>query len=243
VLTKNMGTYELIHCDAPQGVAQIAADALLDQIAAARDKPFCLGLSGGRIAEPFFKAVVQEAGARRLSLDNVEFFWVDERCVPPESSESNYHLAWEHLLGPMQTPPARVHRVRGEIGGKRAAEAAEAEIRGLAPAGDDGQPVLDLVLLGMGEDGHVASLFPDEPEEVRNRKEVYRVVDDAPKPPPERVTMNYRALKAARQAWVLVSGAGKEAALRDSLAVGGPTPLGRVISLRDHTRIMTDLGL
>ncbi len=101
-------------------------------------------------------------------------------------------------------------------------------------------PVLDLIFLGMGEDGHVASLFPDENEAVSSDNAVYRAVKNSPKPPPNRITLGYAAIAAARQAWVLVSGAGKEAALHESLAANGCTPLARVTKFRTQTSIFSD---
>jgi 6-phosphogluconolactonase len=238
-----MGNYELIDCDHAQAVATKPASALLDMLEAApQHRPFSLALSGGRIAQPFFEAIVKQARIRSRSMENVEFFWADERSVPPQSSESNFKLAWEHLLAPLETPEKRIHRLRGEIAPELAAGQAEAELRGIAPLGDDGQPVLDLIFLGMGEDGHVASLFPNEPEEIVHLKKVYRPVI-AQKPPPQRITLGYLSICAAREVWVLVSGPGKEAALKNSLANEGGTPLSRVIRLRNKTRLFTDVAV
>ena len=114
----------------------------------------------------------------------------------------------------------------------------------LAPLGRgegvDSLPVLDLIFLGMGEDGHVASLFPGEMETAGSDKAVYRAVNNSPKPPPNRVTLGYAAIAAARQVWVLVSGAGKKEALRESLAANGNTPLARVTKIRTQTKIFSD---
>ena len=92
----------------------------------------------------------------------------------------------------------------------------------------------------MGEDGHVASLFPREASELRESRAVYRSVI-GPKPPPNRVTLGYAAIVAARKVWMLASGAGKEIALRESLSATGTTPFGRVIQLRSRTNIFTDI--
>jgi len=102
--------------------------------------------------------------------------------------------------------------------------------------------VLDLVLLGMGEDGHVASLFPGEAEDVMNSSAVYRAVT-ASKPPPRRISLGYGALVAAREVWMLASGSGKETALRESLSPTGATPLARLLRARGRTRIFTDIRL
>ena len=149
-------------------------------------------------------------------------------------------MAQELLLGPLGIAGHLIHRIRGEDPPESAAARAQAEISQVAPVTSEGQPVLDLIFLGMGEDGHVASLFPGEPEYVMASKAVYRPVV-AVKPPPHRITMGYPTIAAARQVWVLASGAGKEIALRDALGPGGSTPLGRVLKLRSHTKIFTDV--
>ena len=96
----------------------------------------------------------------------MDFFWGDERCVPPNHPDSNYRLADDALLRPLGIGPERLHRIYGELEPAVAARAAEAELRAAGPVPPTEQPVLDLVLLGMGEDGHVASLFPDAPPEL-----------------------------------------------------------------------------
>ena len=199
-----------------------------------------VALSGGRISQHFFAAVVEGARRGKISFASVHFFWADERCVPPDDAESNFRVARELLLAPLKIADDRIHRIRGEASPDFAAAEAEAEICRIAPLTDHGQPVLDLVFLGMGEDGHVASLFPGEPESVMTSPAVYRAVT-ATKPPPRRITLGYAAIAAARQVWVLASGAGKEVALRDSLDPAGQTPLARVIKARLRTRILTDV--
>lgn len=103
------------------------------------------------------------------------------------------------------------------------------------------QPVLDLIFLGMGEDGHVASLFPNAPAGVVSCPGPFLFIANSPKPPPRRVSLSYAAIAAARQVWVLISGAGKEQALRESLDFSGKTPLARVIELRQKTLIFRQI--
>jgi 6-phosphogluconolactonase len=102
--------------------------------------------------------------------------------------------------------------------------------------GVDFQPILDLIFLGMGEDGHVASLFPGESEMAAANQAVYRAIKKSPKPPPNRVTLGYAAMAAARQVWVLVSGTGKKAVLHESLFCKNRTPLARVTQFRTQTK-------
>ena len=147
--------------------------------------------------------------------DGIELWFGDERCVGPEDPESNYRLAAETLLG--HAPGALVHRIEGERGAEAAADAYEALLSARVPAADGGVPVLDVVLLGIGEDGHVASLFPHHPAlSVVGRAVV--AVHDAPKPPPDRVSLSVAVLRAARCCVVIASGDAKAAAIASLLA-------------------------
>jgi 6-phosphogluconolactonase len=97
-----------------------------------------------------------------------------------------------------------------------------------------------LIFLGMGEDGHVASLFPGAPPEILNCSSPYLAIEKSPKPPPRRISLSYATIAEARQVWALVSGVGKEEALRASLRPGGQTPLARVLRSRSRTKIFCD---
>ena len=146
-------------------LARAAATAWLDQVYAANRAGalHCVALSGGRIAKSLFSAASQQACARKILFSNVHFFWADERCVPPDDAESNFRMAHEYLFSPLKVQDDHVHRICGEQPPDVAAAEAEVEIRRLVPLNRVDQPVLDLIFLGMGEDGHVASLFPGEP--------------------------------------------------------------------------------
>ena len=238
-----MPNHELFSFATDDALAGAVADRWLDELAAREDDPapYCVALSGGRIAKKFFVAVAERAPVRSVSFGHVHFFWADERCVPPSDAESNFALAKAHLLDPLAISPDKIHRVRGEILPKWAAAEAEAEICRIAPVTGGGQPVLDLVFLGMGEDGHVASLFPGVLEEAVRSRSVYLPVV-ASKPPPQRITINFAALAAARQVWVLASGAGKESALRESVSTEARrSPLARVLATRAKTMIFADI--
>jgi 6-phosphogluconolactonase len=232
-----MGHFELISFTTAEELAGAAASSWLDGVAAAKG-PFCVALPGGRIAGKFFSAATERARARSQSLGQVHFFWSDERCVPPSDPESNFRLARERLLDPLEIPAAQIHRLRGEADPEEAAREAESEMRRIVPCDASRQPMLDLALLGMGEDGHVASLFPGESEALLQNPAVFRAII-GPKPPLGRITIGYAALAAARQVWVLVSGAGKETALRESFSLGGRTPLARLLKMRHETAIFS----
>jgi 6-phosphogluconolactonase len=237
-----MGTIDMRTFGGPQPLAEAAADDCLSAISngTPHDAAFLLALSGGRIAKTFCSALAEKATSRGLG-EQVHFFWSDERCVPPEDPESNFLLANEALLRPLSVPPNQIHRIEGEKAATLAFVKAEADLRALAGLTPFGQPILQLVLLGMGEDGHVASLFPGESEQDFTSAAWFRCVT-ASKPPPQRVTMGLPAILAAEQVWVLASGAGKRNALQESLRPDGQTPLARVIAGRTSTRIYSDIG-
>ena len=244
-----MKNFELISFATADKLARAVASAWLDEIEAANRavKMHCVALSGGHIARNFFAAVAEQAKARKIgdggtpSLPtNVHFFWADERCVPPDDPESNFYLAKELLFEPLKIGDAQIHRIRGENSPEAAVKAASAEISKIVPLNEAGLPIFDLIFLGMGEDGHVASLFPGKSDVLILDKVIYRAVNNSPKPPSNRVTVGYTTITAAKQVWVLVSGAGKETALRESLFSEGRTPLARVAQFRTHTKIFSD---
>lgn len=202
--------------------------------------PYTVALSGGRIARTFFAEIARQAlGSGGKIFGGVHFFWADERCVPPSDPESNYAIARQLLFEPLGIQDAQIHRLKGEGPEPLALKQAMDDICSVAPV-RKGQPVLDMIFLGMGEDGHVASLFPGESESVMADRAVYRAVT-AVKPPPRRMTLGYEAIAQAAEVWVMVSGAGKEKALGESLSPAGKTPLARVLRLRKQTKIVTDV--
>ena len=239
-----MAEYDLTQFQNAGELACAVASVWLDEIACASQtgRAYCVALSGGRIAGALFSEATRQMRARNESPSHIHFFCADERCVSPDDAESNYRVARQLLLDPLGIAADRIHRVWGEVDPDAAVREAEAELRRIVPLASYGQPVLDLILLGMGEDGHVASLFPGEPEAVVSSQAAYRAVT-APKPPPRRVTLGYGVIAAAREVWVLISGGGKEAALRESLRPEGRTPLATVLRSRSRTRIFSDLRL
>ena len=236
---------ETLNFSTPDDLAWAVASSWLDEIAAANrsGKPHFAALSGGRITLKFFAAVIEQSKARNTSLSNVHFFWADERCVPPDHKESSYAAAAEHFFRPLAIAPDKIHRILGELPPERAAQLATEDIQKTVPCNADRQPMLDMVFLGMGEDGHVASLFPEEPEAARHNPAIYRAIGNSPNPPPNRVTLGYDAIAAARNVWVLASGAGKESVLRESLSPDGKTPLARVLKMCAAAKVFTDIKM
>lgn len=238
-----MANYELLTFPNADALARAAAEAWLSEIAAASraGKTHCVALSGGRIAQNFFAATVALAAVRKVSFDCVQFFWADERCVPPTDPDSNFKMAAELLLAPLKIIADKIHRLRGEDPPQVAVNIAQSELCRLAPQNQQSQPVLDLIFLGMGEDGHVASLFPNADAKILDISVPFLVVENSPKPPPTRISLSYKTIFAAKNIWILISGAGKAAALRESLSSKGVTPLARVI--HEHpVKIFADIN-
>lgn len=237
-----MDKVNLLSFPGPVELANTAAQDWLAQLAARPPDSgnYCVALSGGRIAKTFSSAVANLAKARNYTFPSVHFFWGDERCVLPTDAESNFAIAQQLIFEPLHIPQNQIHRIRGEEQPEHAASAAEAELRRYVATSSNGQPVFDMIFLGIGEDGHTASLFPTEPPEMVKNQAVFRSVVGT-KPPPRRVTLGYQTIAAAAQVWVLASGAGKENAFRDSLKPDAQTPFGRVLKLRTGTKIYSDV--
>lgn len=186
-------------------IADCGADAL-----SARGR-FMLALSGG--STPRAAYVRLATNHPELDWQRTHVFWSDERCVPPDEPRNNYRMAREALLDRVPIPQAHVHRIRGEADPVQAAAEYERELNGAGA-----EPLaLDLVLLGLGEDGHTASLFPGQPAVHETVHHVLAV------PGPDglrRITLTPPILNAARRVTFVVSGAGKAARLRQ--VIEGP---------------------
>jgi 6-phosphogluconolactonase len=228
--------FELLSFSGPDELARAAARQWLARIGDARSQ-FTVALSGGRIATNLFSATAKLAG-ENLAIHTIQFFWADERCVSPDHPDSSYRTARELLFEPLKIPAANIHRIRGEDPPPAGAQAATTELLGITTKNAHDMPVFDLIFLGMGEDGHVASLFPGA---VAQSGIYYPVI--GPKPPPQRITLSYGVLAAAQEVWVLVSGPGKERALKASIQPDGRTPLAQVLRSRGGTKVFSDVRL
>jgi 6-phosphogluconolactonase len=186
---------ELVIADSEKELASIAAARLAE---AAREGGNIV-LTGGHTP----KLAYERAAEEQADWSRVELWWGDERCVPPDDDRSNYKLAKEALLDAIDRPPQAVHRIRGELGKEEAAAAYESEL---------GDAPLDLLLLGIGPDGHVASLFPN----AHTLGEAARVLPAEPGLDPfvDRVTLSVPALRSAKEILFLVAGDDKADAAR-----------------------------
>jgi 6-phosphogluconolactonase len=206
----------------PEATAERAAVEIARAIESARELRGVahLALSGGSTPKRTYELLA----SKLEDWDGVEIWFADERCVPPEDAESNYRLAAETLLRPAAIDPARIHRMEGELGpDEGASRYADALRTGVAPNDATPQsapalPVLDLIALGIGPDGHVASLFPGAPTLDAGEQALALGVHESPKPPPERITLSLAVLRAARRCVLLATGAGKADAIAAALA-------------------------
>jgi len=173
-----------------------------------------LALSGGTTPGRTYELLAQEP----LQWSAVEVWFADERCVGPEDPESNYRLAAETLIQTAGLPPEHVHRMEGELGPKQGAERYALQLREHVSSTDGDLPVLDLISLGIGPDGHVASLFPGAATLDGAEHELCQGVWDSPKPPPERITLSLAVLRAAASCQLLATGASKADAVNAMLA-------------------------
>jgi 6-phosphogluconolactonase len=164
-----------------------------------------LALSGGSTPARTYELLREQVE----SWKDIHVWFADERCVAPEDDESNYKLARETLIdGAVDLDPAAVHRMQGELGPERGAERYAQELREHAPLEHE-LAVLDVIVLGIGPDGHVASLFPGAATLEADAGELCLGVHDSPKPPPERITLTLAVLRAARRCVLLATGASK----------------------------------
>jgi 6-phosphogluconolactonase len=207
----------LTSCPDDETVARRAAihvTRVLEEARAARGIAH-LALSGGTTPGRTYELLGEEAAA----LESVGLWFADERCVAPDDEESNYLLAQRALIDPASIDPARVHRMRGELGPEQGAASYAAELCGPGgPQRQEGVPILDLIVLGIGPDGHVASLFPGAPTLSVGEEVICQGVSDSPKPPPERITLSLPVLRAARGCLLLATGASKADAVEAMLA-------------------------
>jgi 6-phosphogluconolactonase len=207
-------------------LARAAAEALVGRLAAAQALrgQASVVLTGGGIGIAVLEqvaALAAEPVREWVDWTAVDVWWGDERFVPADDPERNEKQARQALLDAVAVPAARVHAMPASDGAFAEPEDAAAWYAGqlAAAAGTDGDvPAFDVLLLGMGPEGHVASIFPDSPA-ARDERSVV-AVRDCPKPPPTRISLTFPAINRAAEVWLLVSGSGKAGAVAQAL--GGP---------------------
>ena len=176
---------------------------------------FTLTLSGGNTPKGVYTALASAEFKNELEWGKVHVFWGDERPVVQTHPDSNYRMAKESLLDHVAIPPGNIHRIAGEEDSMLAAQQYEDELREFFDTPDGGMPVFDLILLGMGDDGHTASLFPDsEAIKINDRLVVENYVK---KLNTHRITFTFSLINNAKNVLFLVTGSSKSKALRQVL--------------------------
>jgi 6-phosphogluconolactonase len=198
---------------------------------------FMVALSGGSLPGLIAPALLAEPLRRRLDWAAWHVFFADERCVPLDHPDSNYRLACQRLFDHLPIPPAQIHPLAAPFSAVEAAKAYRFVLK--AVFGKANPPQFDLILLGMGPDGHTASLFPGHPL-LSERKAWVAPILDAPKPPPERITLTLPVLNAARVVAFIATGAGKAEVLPQVLRPGSTLPAGLVQPTSGHLHWLVD---
>ena len=196
---------ETLSQDAAQYIVRIAQESI------AAHRRFSIALSGGSTPKKLYGMLAEEPYRSQIDWAHVDIFWSDERCVPPDDAESNYHMAQEVLLSKIPIPANQVHRMPADQTDRDAASYAYT-VEMQQVFGSDSVPSFDLIQLGMGPEGHTCSLFPHQASLHEQQRLVMPVV--VPKPPPPRLTFTPRLMNAASHVLFLVTGAEKQDAVK-----------------------------
>lgn len=238
------GSCELLVVQDREALVAVAAETIVQAcLVAGRERGRCLlALSGGSTPGPIFRRLASPEYERLVPWARVHLLWGDERCVPADHPQSNYRLAAESGL--VSPALAGIHRMRGEIAPAEAAVAYEGLLRSLlspAAATDatpSEPPRLDLALMGLGEDGHTASLFP---ESADLDEEERWVVATEPRSELRRLTLTLPVFRQARRLLFVIEGERKAEALRRTLSGEEPDlPAARLLQTRGRVTLLSD---
>lgn len=219
--------------DNPELMARRVAEWIID-LANAKQGKFAICLSGGSTPQLFYRHLAEPGYRDRFPWPRAHWFWGDERFVPQDDALSNYRMVHETLLSHAPIPPTNIHAIPTEaMEPDTAAAAYERELKAFygAERFDPARPLFDVNLLGLGEDGHTASLFPGNPVLAERERWVRAVVGAKPE---ARITLTYPALDSSAHAAFLVTGKDKRAIFErlrrgdDSLPAAGIRPAGRL---------------
>ena len=184
---------------------------------------FRLCLCGGNTPRPVYAKLAQ---SKDIPWERVQITFGDERCVPPEDAQSNFKMAKESLLDSVPIPAGNVFRIRGELPPEQAAQDYQDKLRQVASRFGETRYLHDLLLLGLGEDGHSASLFPETAALEETERDV--VANFVPKFGTHRITLTYPLLNAAREICFLINDPSKAGVIDAIVAGGSSFPAGKV---------------
>ncbi len=191
--------------DNPKEVAEVFAKSLVLLLKTDK-RPFHIALSGGTTPKLLFN-VLAEKYAKKVNWNGIHFWWGDERLVPPTDNESNFKMTQEHLLKHINIPAEQIHRVKGEMQPLKANSQYINEIKNSLPL-ENNLPVFDLVILGMGSDGHTASIFPNQLELILSEK--ICEIASHPETGQKRITLTGKVINNAKRVVFLVTGEQKK---------------------------------
>lgn len=201
-------TYKIIKPD-PEALCLEAAKDLkrLAQQNIDAKGEFTVALAGGSTPKQFYQTLAKAPYATTMPWGKMRLFFGDERAVPADHPDNNFGMANRHLFKKISIDPTRIHRIQSELEPQQAAQAYHTIVKGFLPLDEAGWPVFDLVLLGLGPDGHVASLFPDtDILEVEDRCAAAVWVEDKKT---WRVSLTLPVINSAQHVWLMVTGEGK----------------------------------
>ncbi|HEY9292998.1 MAG TPA: 6-phosphogluconolactonase [Microlunatus sp.] len=217
----------LVHADA-DAVAEAIPVRLLTRLTELQqqdpDRTINLGLTGGRIATRAYQRLATDGPGSGVDWSRVALWWSDERFVAGDSDDRNDRGALAALLPALPLDEAQLHPMPADDGALALDDAAEVY------GGEFADTVLDVCLLGVGPDGHIASVFPDHPSFDASLTATTDVISvrDSPKPPPLRISLTHRAINRSTEVWFTVSGADKADAVGWATSGSKPVPAGRV---------------
>jgi 6-phosphogluconolactonase len=224
---------EVIVCSDTDELGRKAAAEFVGaaQQAIREDGRVSVALSGGSTPRVLYERLAAPQFSDRIPWERVHLFWGDERCVPPDHADSNYRMVRESLLSKIEIPAGNVHRMAGEKEPRAAAAEYEAQLREFFALAPGAWPCFDVILLGVGEDGHTASLFPGT--EALNETQRLVVANYVPKLNAYRLTLTLPVLNRGRCILFLVAGSSKAGVIRQIL--GGETQKNEITSTsHDH---------
>ncbi|WP_320113475.1 6-phosphogluconolactonase [Draconibacterium orientale] len=189
----------------PKDVYKAIAKAIIKMVQNSNQEVFDIALSGGNSPKGLFKKISKKY-ADRIPWERIHLWWGDERCVPPTDEQSNYKMTVDYLLSNISIPEENIHRIKGEEDPEQEALRYSQEMeQSLNSRGKD--PVFDLIILGLGDDGHTASIFPDQMELFEDEQSCAVAVH--PLTGQKRITITGNVLNNANQVFFLVTGSNK----------------------------------
>jgi len=200
--------------DNAEKLAEDLAGRLNDAVNQQKEN-YCLAISGGSTPIIFFKRLAEEPFKSEIEWNRVHFFWCDERCVPPDNSESNFGMTKTDLFDKIKIPSENIHRIKGESDPKEETFRYVNEIEDLVPKGKNSLPQFDWVMLGMGEDGHTASLFPNK--ELLFTYSNIAGIAQHPQTGQNRISLTFDVLNNAKRITFVVTGKKKAKILAEIL--------------------------